>query len=377
MRDKGSAREQLVTELQGLRQRVAELEAEEAEHRRMETMSLERQEQFHRLSDVSTGGIAIHEEGRILEMNRAFAAMFGYEPSELVGTSVLELLAPEYRDTAFDSIMSGYEEPYEAVYLKRDGSASPLEIRGRPTTYQGRMAGVATVHDIADRKHIEEELKAALRRLIEVQEDERRGTARRLHADVGQPLAALELLLGKAMRAKAEDAGTMLGEAKALLTEAMVQVQDLSLELRPSMLDDLGLLPALLWYFDHYSSQTGVRVYFRHDGLDRALPPDTATAAYRIVQEALDSVAAHTDIIEVAVRVWADNDMLFISVEDQGIGFDPAMLPADAGRLRGIEERALRLGGKLEVESTPGAGTCLTAGIPLPRRRRGGEKKQR
>jgi signal transduction histidine kinase len=144
----------------------------------------------------------------------------------------------------------------------------------------------------------------------------------------------------------------------------MARARKLSLDLRPGMLDDLGLLPALLWHIEHYTAQTHVRVIFKHSGLEgMRFAPEVETAAYRVVQEALTNAARHARVSEAAVRVWADGHTLAIQVEDRGAGFDPETVLAASGTsgLAGMRERAMLLGGQLTVESRPGAGTRLTA----------------
>jgi signal transduction histidine kinase len=213
-----------------------------------------------------------------------------------------------------------------------------------------------------------ERLQTLSHQLIEVQEAERRHIARELHDEVGQALTGLKLLLDMSTRLPADEIAAGLGEAQALVNELMALVRDLSLDLRPAMLDDLGLLPTLLWHFDRYTAQTSVRVTFKHTGLGRRrLVPEVETSAYRIVQEALTNVARHAGVSEVTVRLWADQDALNAQIEDRGTGFDPEAALAAGGTtgLSGMRERAVLLGGQLTVESVPAAGTCVTARLPL------------
>ncbi len=172
------------------------------------------------------------------------------------------------------------------------------------------------------------------------------------------------------MAAAAPNRSIQLDAALSLIGELMAWVRTRSLELRPPILDDLGLLPALLWHLDRYTAQTGVHVDFRHTGLDRRFPPEVETAAYRLVQEALTNVARHARTHEAAVRVWSSDDRLCLQIEDQGAGFDPwEALPGNAtSGLTGMRERAEMLGGQLAIDSVPGAGTRLVATLPLQAR---------
>lgn len=212
-----------------------------------------------------------------------------------------------------------------------------------------------------------ERLQTLSHQLVEIQEAERRHIARELHDEIGQNLTGLNLLLGMSTRAPIDTIRARIDEARALVEELMEKVDELSLDLRPAMLDDLGLLPALLWHFERYTAQTGVCVLLEHTGLKRRYPSGVETGVYRIVQEALTNVARHAGVSEVTVRLWVDQDTLSVQVEDQGGGFDPqaALTAADTSGLSGMYERVALLGGQLTVESAPGEGTRVTARLPL------------
>jgi PAS domain S-box-containing protein len=213
-----------------------------------------------------------------------------------------------------------------------------------------------------------QELQALSRRLVEVQEAERTHIARELHDEIGQNLTGLKLTLGAIPRLGEEGKERNLKLAMELTTELMGQVRAMSLDLRPGMLDDLGLLPALQWHLDRYTTQTGVCVEFEEEGLrDRRFNRASETAAYRIVQEALTNVARYADIKAARVRVRVVRDKLHLSIVDQGKGFEPEEVLA-AGRsngLAGMRERALLLGGTFGIQSSSGAGTRLMAELPL------------
>ena len=203
-------------------------------------------------------------------------------------------------------------------------------------------------------------------RLMEVQEAERRHLARELHDEIGQLLTGLRLTLD-VPEPPSPALAERLGQAQALVQELLERIRALSLDLRPSILDDLGLLPALLDNIERYMSQTKIRVLLEHSGLDRRFDPETETGVYRIVQEALTNVARHGHVDEVTVRLWATDDVLGVQVEDHGAGFDPdAVLGAGrSGGLAGLRERAALLNGHLTVETHPGRGVRLTAEVPL------------
>jgi signal transduction histidine kinase len=159
-----------------------------------------------------------------------------------------------------------------------------------------------------------------------------------------------------------------LQDAARLVDDAVEHVRNLSQDLRPTVLDDLGLLPALVSSFGRYTADTGIRVTFEHRGIERQrFMTDVETAAYRIVQEALTNVARHAETKSVHVRAWADEKQLGVSVEDSGKGFDveAALLRSRTRGLAGMRERAALLQGQLTVDSIPGAGCRITAELPL------------
>jgi len=210
-----------------------------------------------------------------------------------------------------------------------------------------------------------ERLQALSRQMVKVQEDERRHIARELHDEVGQLLTGLKLSLNMSTTGDARDA--YLGEAQALVQDLMARVREISLDLRPAMLDDLGLLPALWWYLERYTARTQVQVTFKHTGLERRLPPEVETAVYRLVQEGLTNVARHAEVGEAVVRVWVDTEVVGVEIEDAGRGFDARRLSTGGSTsgLTGMFERVNLLGGQLWVDSTPGMGTRVTGELPL------------
>lgn len=212
-----------------------------------------------------------------------------------------------------------------------------------------------------------EQLQGLSRRLVEVQERERRDIARELHDEVGQLLTGLKMNLELAQRATPELIAEQLDESLAQVNRLLHEVRNLSLDLRPAMLDDFGLLPALLWLFERYQGQTQVRVDFRHSGSFGRQAPELETALYRIIQEALTNVARHSGVKEVDVRLWVTPLMLGAKIEDEGAGFDSQAVLRTGGSsgLTGMRERAAFLGGLLTIESFVGGGTCITAEFPL------------
>jgi PAS domain S-box-containing protein len=233
----------------------------------------------------------------------------------------------------------------------------------------GQQVGIAIQNARLFRQLYEgrERLQVLSRRLVEVQEAERRHIARELHDEIGQILTGLNLSLELVSRLPPEQRDERLSYARDMVEALMSQVREMSLELRPPMLDDLGLLPALLWYIERYTTQTGVHVILKQTGIERRFAPEIEIAVYRIVQEALTNVARHAGVAEVTVRLWVSQTTLNIQIEDQGAGFSPEAVLASAtsSGLSGMNERTLLLGGVFEIESAPGQGSRLMVELPM------------
>lgn len=264
--------------------------------------------------------------------------------------------------------------------LYQDGTIRYVHAQGEVTCdTDGNPANMAgTIQDISEIKRIEEELRALSRRLVEVQENERRTMARELHDEIGQSLTALKILLAQATRMAGRDNTSVLNEAKSVVSDLMQQVREMSLNLRPSMLDDLGLLPTLLWHFERFSNQTGVKVKFEHEGLQQTLPPEVNTTAYRIIQEALTNIARYAQADNALVRVFLSGDILHLRIEDNGRGFMLSQLNAYTSTgISAMRERVNLLNGKIKINTQPGKGTRITVELPvrdLAERQNGNDK---
>jgi signal transduction histidine kinase len=234
------------------------------------------------------------------------------------------------------------------------------------------------IRDITKRKLAEEQFKTysrklqvLSRRLVEVQETERRHLARELHDELGQTLTLVQLNLQVVLQSPGTDAlAPRLTESLEAVARALEQVHDISLNLRPSILDDLGLEPALRWYTERQAALVGLQAGFHADRLDQRLDPVIETECFRVSQEALTNVVRHARAKTVTVELRKEEGQLHLRVRDDGIGFEVAATREKAVRgaslgLLSMEERAALAGGGLEFKSTPGQGTEVHAWFPL------------
>lgn len=261
------------------------------------------------------------------------------------------------------------------VYSSEVGAFDAEEVALLLRLADNLAYGINTLRNRAAREVVEsrlyahhQQLQLLSRRLVEVQENERYTIARELHDEVGQILTGLKLSLEMVTRGADEASIPRLEHARELVNELMQRVRDMSMHLRPPMLDDLGLLPALLWHFERYTAQTGIQVECKHSGLEnQRFPPDIEITTYRAIQEALTNVARHAAVVQTVVRLWVNHNHLGMQIEDHGKGFDAEttmMHPASSGLL-GMRERVRLLGGQFQIDAAPGAGCCLTIELPL------------
>jgi signal transduction histidine kinase len=224
-----------------------------------------------------------------------------------------------------------------------------------------------TERHYAETAHARAELKQLSARLVDAQEKERRSISRELHDEIGQALTGVlvELAnLSTLIRARDLDGvGAKAGEIKKLVESSVSVVRNMALLLRPSMLDDLGLVPALQWQAREVSKRSGLWVTVAAEGVSEDLPEEHKTCVYRIVQEALHNCVQHAEAHQVSVSVQQEGARLLLTIQDDGRGFDAAH-----GRgmgLLGIQERVSYLDGQFAVQSKPGEGTLLQILLPL------------
>lgn len=212
-----------------------------------------------------------------------------------------------------------------------------------------------------------ERLKNLSLRLVETQENERRLLAKELHDQIGQILTGLQFSLEYGKNIANTELVPILEEAQQTVKNLMREIRELSLELRPSMLDDYGLLPTLNWHVSRYSKQTGIEVLFYHSGLEKRFSSSLETTVYRIIQEALTNLARYAKVDTAEVTIEVGPESIKILVIDHGIGFDPntIMSSNQTVGLSSMRERTFLIGGDFSIQSAPGEGTQITALLPL------------
>ncbi len=307
--------------------------------------------------------------GNFTAVNRAGEQLTGYRRDETPRMNVAQVVAPEYRELARQmlgrKIAGGGATTYELEIVARDGQRVPLEVSTRPLYQEGKLIGVQGIaRDITERKRAQE----AMRRLNEALEEEAKRIAHALHDEAGQVLASVYLAVAEVARDLPSPAAERLSRIWDLLDQVDEQLRRLSHELRPTILDDLGLSHAIEFLAEGVAKRTGLLTTVKGSTEGR-LPPVIETALYRIVQEALTNVTKHAQATGVTVELQREEERVRCSIRDDGIGFDMSSVTARRGQrglgLIGIQERLNALGGTLQIDSSPGRGTQLLIQIPL------------
>ena len=358
---------------------VAELEEILVERERAEVALRESEERYRELFENAKDAIYVHDlEGTYLKANRAAEELSGYTREEIIGHQYTEFISEEHvnfvRKRFCAKLAQQGETSYEVDVIAKDGRRVPVEVSSRAIFQNGQIVGVqGMARDITERKLAQDTLQMFSRQLIEAQEDERRRIARELHDQIGQILTAVKMNLHTVQRFNlVSEAGSYLKDNIEAVDEALRLVRDLSIELRPSVLDDLGLATALGWYVDRYTKRTGlnVDVVIEMPNPNERFSRDLETACFRIAQEALTNVVRHASASNVTLQLTRTAKTLTLVVKDNGVGFDLKSLRNRSPRvatlgLVSMQERAHAAGGNLEIESTPLRGTSVRFIVPL------------
>jgi PAS domain S-box-containing protein len=330
------------------------------------------------LLDLATDAILVHDPaGALTYWNRGAERLYGWSREEALGRrpdALLRTVFPRPREEITAEVARAGHWEGDLAHTRRDGSAVVVASRWtRRLGEGGSLAAILEINtDVTERTQAAELRSQFLARLIAAQEDERGRVARELHDGVAQTLSALHLRVGALTRRPlpAEILGE-LDELRRAAQAAVEEVRFLARGLRPPVLDELGLLPALTRYAEDFARTHGIRAEVVASGpAGGRLPAEVETALYRIAQEALANVARHSRASTVSVVLLRGPTFVQLLVEDDGAGWDPTSPPADGDAyhhlgLQGMRERAALLGGSLSVESSPGDGTAVCARLPL------------
>lgn len=318
-------------------------------------------------------------DGRFLMWNRRLEQVSGYPAAEFSSLSPLELIAPEHRAHVARRIAEVFKQgaaSTNADFLCRDGRQIPHHFTARRLDWRGQPTLIGVAVDISEQQHAQQLLQNYLQevqqlshRLVNAQEEERRHMAAELHDELGQGLLAIMLSLKEIEKDSSAGQYAALEKVRGLTGQLSEQVRKLSLDLRPSMLDDLGLAATVRWYLRERVALAGFKIKLDMDKDLPRLSADIELACFRVLQVTLTNTAKHAKARNVGVHLRIEGQVLRLTVSDDGQGFDVAAARqrALAGKsfgLLGLEERARVAGGHVEIRSRPGQGTTVEATLP-------------
>ena len=358
-----------------------------SERVRVQALLARSEARLHGIVDSAMDAIVtIDETQHVVLFNAAAEAMFGCPQAEAIGAPIDRFIPERFRAGHAQHVREFGEHASAARRmggarvihgLRRNGDEFPLEASISQATDGGRRIYTVILRDISERVQAHEALRRSQEELQELsatahfaREQEKARIARELHDELGQALTMLQMDVAwcKA-RAPAEppDFTVRLERMEKLLKTTVAATRRIAADLRPLMLDDLGLVPAVEWLVENFTQRTGVPCALAVADPDLDLPAMHSNAVFRIVQEALTNVAKHAQATRVEVAIGRDGDSLVVRVRDDGAGFPPAdpRKPNSFG-LVGLRERAALLRGKAAITSARGAGTTIEVRIPVP-----------
>ncbi len=347
----------------------------------------ESEERYRTVVDTAEEGVwVIDKEARTVFANRKMAQMLGYSVDEIKGRSLFEFMDDEMQKIAeinFEKRQKGIVEQHDFRFTRKDGGIFWAIISTNPLyDNDGNFTGaLAMVTDITVRKQMadtieasREKLRALAVHMESVREEERTRIAREIHDELGQALTCIKIDLSEIkneLETEQPDSVAAAGKTRAILNyidETISTVRKISAELRPGVLDDLGIAAAIQWLSQDFQKRTGISCNLRR--IESAEPDkNVATAFFRILQESLTNVARHSGATLVTIDFFPEDGNLVLSVRDNGKGFKEDTLDKSSSLgLLGIKERVLQFGGGADITSRPGKGTRVIVRIPEGKR---------
>jgi len=335
---------------------------------------------YRQLFENANDAIWVHDlQGNITAANEAAAKLVGYDIIEMGKMNVREFLSDESLNIASQIRhklldQEAVEQPYEQSLIRKDGTKAILKLTTSLVTENGKPIGFQHIaRDVTEERRMQDSLRYYLSHVTKVQEEERKRIARELHDDTSQALYALSRQVDNFARnnsRQAPNTTAFLKELQEQLNKTLQGIRRFTQELRPSMLDDLGLLATLRWQVSDLEKQSGVEVRLTVIGIERRFSAEMELTIFRIVQEALRNVEKHAQASKVEVKIEFCEGKTKISIGDNGKGFDSGRSLADLPRegklgIAGMEERVRLLNGNMRIESKPDKGTKVMIEVPI------------
>jgi len=347
----------------------------------METRFKLTAQNYRYLFENASDAMWVHDmEGNIVDANKACEKLTGYTPEELIGMNVTKfLVSGEYLDLAREvrrRLLAGEDiaQPYELQLLRRDGAIRVVTIATSPVIIDGKVRGFQHVaRDVTEERQLRENMRFYVQQVTRAQEDERKRIARELHDDVSPSLLLLvqrlDVLVSNSRPRLSKSLTEGLEDLHHQIIKALEGLRHCAQDLRPRILDDLGLVAALEWMTEEMVKNYRIDAHVEVIGIERSLPDEEQLVLFRIAQEALSNTRRHAEASRAWVTLEFGDDKTTLTVKDNGKGFElPPRIGdlASAGKLglAGMQERAQLINGKLTLKSEQGKGTTVTVEVP-------------
>ncbi len=388
MRNSKQTKEELVRELNRVKREAAQLKQLESEQRSVSEALRQSETMFKKITEKSIVGVYLIQDEVFRYVNPKMSEICGYEVSELVDMrGPKDVVWAEDWPLVKENLRKRTSGEMEAINyrfrgIKPSGEIVHLEVYGSRTDYQGKPAVIGTILDITDRVKAEEQLaqsENALRhlsaQLLRAQEDERKRLAQELHDGIGQSISAMKFMIETCLKQIRENPDSEItGRLEMLLPLAqstVEEVQRIAVDLRPFIIDDLGLVATLRWFMRQFrNTYSGIRLDNRIGLEEQEIPESLKIVMFRITQEALNNVSRHSRATQAHVALRKRKDRIELLIKDNGKGIDDNVTASSADRGKGfglssMKERTEFSGGTFRLETGPGVGTSIKASWPL------------
>ena len=346
-----------------------------ADWKRAEEALRDSEEKYSNLVENAPTGVFIYQDDQLAFVNPTFARLLECSRDELLQADPWSLVHADDRERMKEIARkrvagAPVPEEYECRLITKTGQVRWVAMRNTLIRFRGGAATLGNVQDVTDRKRMETKLHQLSARLLTIQEEERRRVARDLHDSVGQTLTGIKFMVEAALGGPwPEDRRPGMERLRSLvptIQDAVEEVRRISTELRPSILDDLGLLPTMAWYFREFEkAHPRLAVEQRLNVTESEVPAALRTPIFRILQEATNNAAKHSGARRLVIGLDEGGGRLRLRVEDDGVGFDPGAPPVEGGNggsgLSSMRERTELSGGAFSLRAAPHAGTAIAA----------------
>jgi PAS domain S-box-containing protein len=319
------------------------------------------------------------KDGTFLRWNTNFETVSGYTAAEIAAIHPLDFYQGDEKELLrrkIENVFLTGEDTVEAGFLQKSGNRVPYFFTGRRIFYNEQECLMGVGIDVTERVKAQQEIREANKRLRQltthlqtIREEERKRIGREIHDELGQQLTAIKMdvaWLNKKFHGSDEKADHRLKDLLVMLDETVKSVRRISSQLRPSLLDDLGLTAAMEWQLGEFEKRAGIKTSFSAPHDEIPIPEASKTALFRIFQESLTNVVRHAAAKKVSVELKEVNKKLVMSIADNGKGFDPLKVTEKKTLgILGMKERSEMVGGTYEINSKPGEGTSVIVSVPV------------